>query len=100
MNPAQLDFILEMEARDNPKTLVFYRDGKASDGSHKVVEDAAWHDVLLDPVAAGHGASIAAATTAAHVRAWRARQQGTKLSSVTPGLKPGFTQGGKPVNGL
>jgi len=100
LNAAQLDFILEMEAQDNPRKVVFYRDGKASDGSHKVIEDAAWHDVLVDPVKAGHGPSKAAATTAAHAAAWRARQQINSPSSATPGLKPGFTRGGKPINGV
>jgi hypothetical protein len=45
-NLAELDFILEMEALNNPREFTFHRDGIASDGSHIPEAKAAWSRVL------------------------------------------------------
>lgn len=45
-NEAQLDFILEMWAKDNPKRGRFVREGKASDGMADTMARKGWADVL------------------------------------------------------
>lgn len=43
---AQLDFILEMYAKDNPRTRRFVRPGRIEDGTREVMVTKGWADVL------------------------------------------------------
>lgn len=45
-NEAQLDFILEMWAKDNPKRGRFVRGGKIDDGMAETLARKGWTDVL------------------------------------------------------
>lgn len=79
---AELDFVLEMEARDNPKEFVFVRDGESSDGSHVTEAKAAWVGVL-------RGKSLAKRLSGipfSKVAAYHARRVGG-ARGMTPGVR-------------
>ncbi|MDA8249169.1 MAG: hypothetical protein M0Z28_08315 [Rhodospirillales bacterium] len=79
-NPAELDFVLEMEALDNPREFRFEREGVASDGSHNAAVRAAWASALTGRSLAQSLSGIAFDAVAR----WRARRGGQG------GLKPGI----------
>ena len=51
-NEAQLDFILEMYSKDNPKEMKFYRPGFEEEGMQEVMANKSWTDVLMGPALA------------------------------------------------
>ena len=79
-NPAELDFVLEMEALDNPREYRFERDGVASDGAHNAAVKAAWASALTGRSLAQSLSGIAFDAVAK----WRAKRGGQG------GLKPGI----------
>jgi hypothetical protein len=78
-NVAELDFILEMEARDNPDAYRFRRNGIPTDGSHLPEVKAAWMNVLRGNAQKTLTAGIAFDA----VKTYRERKQG----GLTPGLR-------------
>ena len=48
LNEAQLDFILEMYAKDHPDELKFSRPNDQSDTPRRIAELKAWRDVMPD----------------------------------------------------
>ena len=80
--PAELDFILEMAARDEPDKYAFRRAG-TPDPMQRTEAGAAWYDRAL-------GGSLRKSLEAATARA-RAAAHGAQR------LRPGLTRGGKPV---
>ena len=48
LNEAQLDFILEMYAKDEPESLKFSRPNDQSDTPSRIAELKAWRDTLTD----------------------------------------------------
>ena len=88
---AELDFVLEMEALDNPKTHVFQRGGVATDGSHIPVLKAAWASLRSGKALDAFFAGIPFAMVAA-ARARRAQ------GGMIPGIKAGRgAKSAKPV---
>lgn len=84
--PAELDFILEMGARDEPERFTFLRDGK--DPRRQAPETAAaWTDVAGTNEQKLKAAGLA--EQQARLNAYR------KRTATAPGLKPGLTRGGK-----
>jgi len=86
---AQLDFVLEMAARDEPEKWVFNRQGRA-EARDQPEALAAWHNVLAGPLALRFMMRTGVADAQARVAAWRQKRGG---------LRPGITRGGKPVEG-
>ena len=87
-NHAELDFILEMSAIDDPESYVFHRGGDVPLSPSQV--SAAWFKVLRGKALLRHtlGQAIEVANKA--VEAFNGR--------FTGGLKPGITQRGKAIN--
>jgi len=85
----ELDFILEMAARDEPERWTFVRAGQ--ERTTKAL--AGWTDVLKGNLLLRYLTRIGVTAGIAGVAAWRKRQQ------QGGGLKPGLTRGGKPLAG-
>lgn len=86
---AQLDFVLEMAAIDEPDRYSFVRDGKESGRSVASAALASWADTLKGPLRERYLEQIGIAAGNRAVAAYLARQR--------TGLKPGLTRRGKPV---
>jgi len=86
---AQLDFVLEMAALDEPDRYTFVRDGKETGRAVAAVSLASWTDTLIGPLRQRYLAHIGIAAANRAVTAYAARQ--------SKGLKPGFTRQGKPA---
>jgi hypothetical protein len=84
---AELDFILEMSALDDPEHWTFIRAAKQAVSTPKAL--ARWIDVLAGPLAAQYQAYIGITAGLDNVRRWRARKAG--------GLQPGLSRAGKVV---
>jgi len=84
---AELDFVLEMSAIDDPDHWTFVRASKHATTTPKAL--ARWIDVLAGPLAAQYQAYIGITAGLENVRRWRARKES--------GLKPGFSRAGKSV---
>jgi hypothetical protein len=86
---AELDFVLEMAAIDEPGRYEFQRGGVAQPTQAAI--NAAWHDVrsgkALQESAVGKAADLAARIAAA----WGRKNSG--------GLVPGMSKGGRPMGG-
>lgn len=84
--PAELDFILEMGARDEPERFTFLRGGKDA-RMHDAEAKAAWLDTAID-----NGQRLRMAGLAeqqANLNRYRQRK--------APGMRPGMTRGGKAI---
>jgi hypothetical protein len=90
--PAELDFILEMGAADEPDRYTFLRGGREPRRAASQAR-AAWHAIAsgraLETLMARDGVADAQRRLAEYKR-----RQGV----VPEGLKPGFTRGGKPID--
>lgn len=84
---AELDFVLEMSAIDDPDNWTFVRGSKQSETTSKSL--ARWFDVLAGPLFDQYQRYMGITAGLDNVRRWRARQGG--------GLKPGLSRGGKAV---
>lgn len=86
---AQLDFVLEMAALDEPDRYSFVRDGKASGRSEVPAAMAAWTDTLKGALRTRYLEQLGINTANRARAAYAARRR--------TGLQPGFTRKGKPV---
>lgn len=89
---AELDFVLEMEALDNPKGYVFKRGGVSSDGSHVPEAKAAWASALRGSALARYLSGIPFKA----VQAYRERVASTTANRGQAGMKPGIKEGKVP----
>lgn len=87
--PAELDFILEMGANDEPERFVFLRGGK--DPRREAAEKAAaWVSIAAND---REKLKVAGLTDAqSRLNAYKARK------GAVSGLQPGLTRGGKPID--
>lgn len=86
---AELDFVLEMAARDEPERWQFVRADKPADNAQPQTM-AQWHNVMAGRLAVAWMVRTGVTDATARIRNWRQRQgQGQ--------MRPGLTQGGKPV---
>lgn len=87
--PAELDFILEMGARDEPERFTFLRNGV---DPRRVASEAAaaWASVAIDNADRLKVAGLSEAQ--ARLNAYKAKMGAAQT------MKPGITRGGKPVN--
>jgi hypothetical protein len=89
---AELDFVLEMGALDEPDRFTFMRGGQ--DPSRAAVDaHAAWTNVRTGAALQRQFDREGVTAANERLRAYRAR------SGRQGGLKPGVTKGGKPVQG-
>jgi hypothetical protein len=86
---AQLDFVLEMAALDEPDRYSFVRNGKEMGRSETTTALASWTDTLKGALHALYLVQIGITAANRAVAAYAARKQS--------GLKPGFTRHGKPT---
>lgn len=89
---AQLDFVLEMAALDEPDRYSFTRDGKETGRSTSTAALASWTDTLKGPLLARYLEQIGIGAGNRAVAAYLARKR--------TGLRPGLTRRGKPVDEL
>jgi hypothetical protein len=87
---AELDFVLEMAAIDNPDQYTFSRGGTPAGRSDAPVAMAGWMSVLKEPLLQRYLERVGVAQGIRAVAAWKAKQTG--------GLKPGFSRAGKPTD--
>lgn len=87
---AEMDFVLEMAALDEPDRWTFVRDGQRAGASDVPKARAEWHGVLGGRLAVDYMLRTGIAAGNANVAAWRARQGG--------GLRPGLSRGGKALD--
>jgi len=89
---AQLDFVLEMAALDEPERYSFVRNGKETGRSAVSATLASWTDTLKGLLRTRYLEQIGIAAGNRAVAAYLARQR--------TGLKPGFTRKGKTIDDL
>ena len=87
-NEAELDFVLEMEAKDNPGAYVFERAGVASDGSHQPAILAAWAAVKRGKLLDRMFANLPFAEVAE-----RREKLNPVIQTPQAGMTPGLRQG-------
>ena len=85
----ELDFVLEMAARDEPERFTFTRAGTASVRQPEAL--ARWQDTLAGPLRMRFLGRFGLTRQIEAVRAWKTRQ--------APGLRPGLSRGGKEIGG-
>ena len=83
LNVAQIDFVLEMAALDEPDRYHFHRKGRAAPPQPETT--AAWFDAAYGKNALGRALEAASARLAS----WR--------SNAMPQRRQGFSRGGKPL---
>lgn len=91
----ELDFVLEMEALDNPKGFVFKRGGISTDGSHVTEAKAAWASVLRGAALTRYLSGIPFKA----VQAYRARVSGAQAAGMKPGIREGNARPAAPKKG-
>lgn len=84
----ELDFVLEMAARDEPERYIFKRAGAGQPLSKAL---ASWHDVFAGELRQWYMLRTGLAQGLSNVVQWRRRQGG--------GLQPGISRGGKAIDG-
>jgi len=87
---AEIDFILEMEAIDNPKEFQFYRSGQSTVPPPAAHSMTAWANVL-------RGEALMRFMTGRWSPKATARSEAMRNTSMS-GMKPGVTVRGKAVN--
>lgn len=89
---AELDFVLEMAAKDDPETWQFTRPG--TDNSTPPVIMASWADRLAGKALVMIRRATGYEQAQQGVKAWEARQQTARAIPL------GFSKGGKKVDGV
>ena len=90
--PAEIDFILEMGAADNPDQYTFLRGGKSARQTESE-RRAAWLSTFSGKALEEKMEADGLAEAQRRLKAYKA-----KLGGLSGGMKPGITRGGKPVN--
>jgi hypothetical protein len=89
-NVAQLDFILEMAARDEPERYSFVRANAAASETVSPQTMAAWTDVLIGRLSTGFLDTLGITEANKAIALYNAKRGF--------GLKPGFSREGKPID--
>jgi hypothetical protein len=93
--PLELDFVLEMAARDDPEHLTFVRRGASKPVAHEI--EAAWDTFYTGPARVRYLAKsdFADAIAQGNANMRRLREKRAKAAPV----KPMITRGGKEITG-
>ena len=90
--PAEIDFILEMGAADEPDRYTFLRGGKSARQAESE-KRAAWFNAVSGKALQERMEADGLAEAQRRLKAYKAKQGG-----LSGGMKPGITRGGKAVN--